>query len=53
MSRILTTVLIVLALFNIAHADILKPCQCGPDNPMSCGQCPASKGTTPESPAPC
>ena len=53
MARALTTVLIVLALFNIAHADILKPCQCGPDNPMSCGQCPASKGTAADSPAPC
>ena len=53
MARAFTTALIVLALFNIAHADILKPCQCGPDNPMSCGLCPASKGATARSPAPC
>ena len=53
MVRVLTTVLIVLAMFNIVHADILRPCQCGPDNPYSCGQCPASKATSDTTPAPC
>lgn len=53
MWRALTTLMIVLAMFNIVHADILKPCQCGPDNPLSCGKCPASQAGSGDAPAPC
>lgn len=58
MRRLTTSVLLVLVMFNIAHADLLRPCQCGSDNPYSCGSCPISKAQGSEalgepSPAPC
>lgn len=52
MRRSVATVLLALAMINIAHADILHPCQCGPDNPYSCG-CAASKAERPAPQAPC
>ena len=42
MVRPVTLILLVLAMLNIAYGDLLRPCECCPDNPYSCGFCPAS-----------
>lgn len=53
MIRAFTILLISLSMLNVASGDLLRPCQCGPDNPYSCGHCPSSHGVPKASPAPC
>jgi len=53
MARVASILLIVLAMANVAYGDLYRPCLCGPDNPYSCGVCPASKAAGGDAPAPC
>lgn len=43
MRRAVTVLFVLVASFGIVHGDLLRPCQCGPDNPLSCGLCEASR----------
>jgi hypothetical protein len=51
MARALTIVLLTLAMANVAYGDLVRPCLCGPDNPDSCGFCPASRHRAEGAPA--
>lgn len=53
MNRILPALLVLVATFGIVHGDLLRPCQCGPDNPYSCGFCPSGTVQDGPSEAPC